>query len=107
MKNIKNSNSKFAKKTYDKLTKRCPMSLAITVELLKKAKTLSLKECLEMEFQLCQNIVYRDDFNNGIEAVLVTKLNNPLWNPNSIYDIGKIEIENFFQTHTKKLGLKE
>jgi len=87
------------------LMNRCPMSLAITVELFNRAKKLSLKECLEMEFQLSQQVVYRDDFNNGVEAVLVTKTHNPTWNPKSIYDINYDEVKKLFQIHTEKLGL--
>ena len=68
-------------------------------------KKLSLKECLEMEFQLSQKIVYRDDFNNGVEAVLVKKTKNTLWNPKSIDDIDFIELKNFFEFHTEKLNL--
>ncbi len=105
IKKLKDSNSDFAKKTYDILIKRCPMSLAITAELIKRAKKLSLKECLEIEYQLSQKVVYREDFNNGVEAVLVTKTHNPRWNPKSIYDITSGEIRELFQNHTKKLKL--
>ena len=105
LKKLKQSKLEFAKKKFDHLMNRCPMSLAITVELLDRAKKLSLKECLEMEFQLSQNVVYRDDFNNGIEAVLVTKTYNPTWNPKSIHDINYDEVKKLFQIHTEKLGL--
>ncbi len=105
LKKLKQSKLEFAKKKFDHLMNRCPMSLAITVELLNRAKKLSLNECLEMEFQLSQNVVYRDDFNNGIEAVLVTKTYNPTWNPKSIHDINYDEVKKLFQIHTEKLGL--
>ena len=105
MNKLKKSNFDFAKKTYENLRYRCPTSLAITVELYNRAKKLSLKECLEMEFQLSQKIVYRDDFNNGVEAVLVKKTKNTLWNPKSIDDIDFIELKNFFEFHTEKLNL--
>ncbi len=104
-KSLKNSNNEFAKKTYSILETRCPMSLIVTIELLSKAKNLSLKECLEMEFQLSQKIVYRDDFNNGVETVLINKKNNHLWNPKTIYDINESEVKDIFEFHTKKLGL--
>ena len=81
------------------------MSLVITVELLSRAKKLSLKKCLEMEFQLSQHIVYRDDFNNGVEAVLVSKKHNPTWNPESIHDIDMKEVKKLFHNHTEKIGL--
>ena len=105
LKKLKQSKLEFAKKKFDHLMNRCPMSVAITVELLNRAKKLSLKECLEMEFQLSQNVVYRDDFNNGIEAVLVSKTYNPTWNPKSIHDINYDEVKKLFQIHTEKLGL--
>ena len=38
-----------------------------------------LKQCLEMEFNLSQNMVYRDDFDEGIDAVLISKHHNPNW----------------------------
>ncbi len=104
-KNLKQSNLEFAKITYQNLLKRCPMSLAVTAELFKKAKNLTLKECLEMEFQLSQKIVYRDDFNNGVESVLVKKNNNPVWRPNSTEEITYEQINNLFKIHTDKLNL--
>ena len=102
---LKKSNLEFAKITYQNLLKRCPMSLAATAELFKKAKNLTLKECLEMEFQLSQKIVYRDDFNNGVESVLVIKNNNPLWKPISIEEITHEQIKSLFEIHTDKLNL--
>ena len=42
MNTLKNSPSEFAKHTYNTLLQRCPMSLAITVELINRAKNLSL-----------------------------------------------------------------
>mgnify|MGYP001187946043 FL=1 len=105
IKRIKKSNSNFVKKTYEHLMTRCPMSLAITTKLYNKAKQLTLKKCLEMEFQLSQKIVYRDDFNNGVEAILVTKTNKPKWNPSSLNEIIEKELDDLFQIHTEELGL--
>ena len=105
IKKLENSKLEFAKQTLDQLNRRCPMSLAVTVELINKAKKLSLKECLEMEYQLSQHIVYREDFNNGVEAVLVTKTHNPIWNPASIHDINIDKVKELFKIHTVKLGL--
>jgi len=106
MNTLKNSPSEFAKNTYNSLIKRCPMSLAVTVELLNRAKKLSLKECLEMEYQLSQHIVYRDDFNNGVDAILVSKNYNPAWSPATIHDINFTEVNKFFEPHIKPLNLK-
>ncbi len=105
IRNIKKSNLDFAKKIYEHLMTRCPMSLAITTKLYNKAKKLTLKECLEMEFQLSQKIVYREDFNNGVEAVLVSKTNTPKWKPSSLNEIKDIDLDDLFEIHIDKLGL--
>jgi len=103
MKKLKNSALPFAKKIYDHLLTRCPMSLAVTTELLHKAKSKNLKKCLKMEYQLCQKMVYRKDFNNGVDAVLVSKTNSPIWSPSSIYDINVDEVKKLFHPHIKEL----
>tara|TARA_Y100000590_G_scaffold202414_1_gene229901 strand:+ start:498 stop:1508 length:1011 start_codon:yes stop_codon:yes gene_type:complete len=105
MNKLKKSKNEYAKKLYDSLSNKCPMSLAVTTELYNRAKKLTLKECLEMEFQLSQHIVYRNDFNNGVEAVLVSKTHKPEWEPKSIDKISKKEINSLFEFHTEKLGL--
>lgn len=105
MDRLKNSSLLFAKKTYDHLFNRCPMSLAVTTELLKRAEHLSLKECLKMEYQLSQHIVYRNDFNEGVNNVLVNKKHNPKWNPSTINDINFKEVESLFDPHVEPLNI--
>ncbi len=87
------------------LKKRCPMSLAVTHELLQRGKYKNLRECLEMEYQLGQNMIYRDDFDQGIDAVLVSKHHKPNWKPRSVDDISKNDINKLFEFYGKKLEL--
>ncbi len=101
--NIESNNSKFSKKTLDLLSKKCPMSLAITAKLIDDSKGKSLKDCLETEYQLSQKVVYRDDFDNGINSVLVSKDHNPKWSPSNIRDIDINNLDKYFETNTEKL----
>ena len=39
------------------------------------------------EFQLSQKIVYRSDFDNGVNSVLISKDHNPIWEPSKIDEI--------------------
>ena len=105
IKNLKNNDSDFSKKILEKLSKKCPMSLAITTKLIENANGKSLKECLEIEFQLSQKIVYRDDFDNGVNSVLVSKDHNPKWDPPNIDEINVDDLDKYFETHTEKLYL--
>ena len=103
--NLKDNNSEFSKKILDILSNKCPMSLAITTKLIDDAKGRSLKECLEIEFQLSQKIVYRDDFDNGVTSLLISKDHNPIWQPSNIDEINIDELNNYFESDTESLYL--
>ena len=87
------------------LNKKCPMSLLATSTLLNKGKSKDLKQCLEMEFNLSQKMVYRDDFDEGIDAVLISKHHNPNWNPSSIIDIELKDVDKLFELNSNTLNL--
>ncbi len=103
--NIYSNNTEFSKKILEILLKKCPMSLAITSKLIDDAKGRSLKECLEIEYQLSQKLVYRADFDNGVNSVLVAKDHKPQWDPSSIEKINIKNLNKYFEIHTEKLYL--
>ena len=103
--NLENNKSQFSSKILDIIYKKCPMSLYVSTKLINDAKGKSLKECLEIEYQLSQKIVYRTDFDNGVNTVLVTKDHNPQWSPAKIDQINTEELNKYFETHTEKLYL--
>ena len=96
-------NSSLNDKLYQNIINKCPMSLFVTNELIKKGRKKSLKECLEMEFNLSQKMVYRNDFNQGIDAVLISKTHKPKWDPELIEDINLNEVESFFEENKNQL----
>ena len=103
--NLKSHSSEFSKKILDILLAKCPMSLAISTKLIDDAKGKPLKECLETEFQLSQKIVYRSDFDNGVNSVLISKDHNPIWEPSKIDEINIEDLDFYFETHTENLYL--
>ena len=103
--NLENNKSQFSSKILDIIYKKCPMSLYVSTKLINDAKGKSLKECLEIEYQLSQKLVYRNDFDNGVNTVLVTKDHNPQWSPAKIDQINTEELNKYFETHTEKLYL--
>ena len=56
--------------------------------------------------ELNQLMVYRDDFNNGVEDILVRKTYNPAWSSASIHGINFEEVDKFFENHIELLNLK-
>ena len=85
-------------KLISKLQSKCPMSLAVTTLLIENSLNRTLKECLEIEYRLSQKMVNRHDFGEGIEAVLIEKHHNPSWEPNSIENINKDDLEKLFSS---------
>ena len=82
----------------DKLKSKCPMSLAVTAMLIKDSNNKTLKECLELEYRLSQKMTNRHDFAEGIEAVLIKKHHSPKWQPSSIKEINKYDLEDLFNS---------
>ena len=81
------------------------MSLAVTERLINLNKSNTLRESLNIEYRLSQHMVYRDDFNNGVESVLINKDNKPRWNPSKIDEVNDNELNKMFEDCTKKLYL--
>jgi enoyl-CoA hydratase/carnithine racemase len=102
---LKNSKTKFGQKIYSHLLTRCPMSLAVSLKLINNVKLKTLSECLQIEYQLSQHMVYRNDFNNGVDSVLISKNHLPKWNPSTIDKINYDEVENMFVSNKKTLYL--
>ena len=50
-------------------------------------------------------MVYRDDFNNGVDSVLVSKNHKPEWEPSTINKINFDELDIMFEPNNKKLLL--
>lgn len=96
-------NSSLNDTLFQNIINKCPMSLFVTNELIRKGRKKSLKECLEMEFNLSQKMVYRNDFCQGIDAVLISKTHKPKWNPELLKDINLNEIESFFEENKNQL----
>ena len=72
------------------------MSLAVTSKLINMCKFKTLRECLKIEYRLSQKMVNRNDFGEGIEAVLIEKHHNPQWQPSSTREINLEDLNKIF-----------
>ena len=100
---LESDNSEWAKNTLKVLSKKSPTSMSVTIKQLSKAKNLSLRECLKMEFRICQAMMSKHDFYEGVRANLVEKDKNPNWDPRNILNVSDLLVEE----HFKDLGEKE
>ena len=85
------------------LEKKSPTSMGVTTRQLDISRSLNLKDCLSMEFRICQAMMDRHDFYEGVRANLVDKDRDPKWKPITI----DLLEEKLIDDHFKKLEDKE
>ncbi|XP_031627285.1 3-hydroxyisobutyryl-CoA hydrolase, mitochondrial-like [Contarinia nasturtii] len=95
--NLEKDNSEWAKQTINMLRKLCPTSLKIIFRNLELGKNLSLGECLQMEYRLALRLIAGKNFQEGVRALLITKDNNPNWDPSRIEDVTDEYLSSFYK----------
>ena len=100
---LKAESNEWTNNTLKVLNKKSPTSMSVAAKQLDLAKNLNLKDCLNMEFRICQAMMSKNDFYEGVRANLVEKDRAPKWSPNSVYDVEN----NLINEHFNELGDKE
>ncbi|KAG0164271.1 hypothetical protein DFQ30_010214 [Apophysomyces sp. BC1015] len=74
-----------------------PTSLRVILRLLRKAESMSLRECLEMEFDLIQKFMVTKDFHEGVDAMFLSKpRRKPHWEPSTLAEISEDDIDHLY-----------
>lgn len=68
-----------AQQILTQIQKHSPLSLKITWEALKRAKTKTFDACMAMEWQLAKHFINHSDFFAGIDAKIISKTHQPKW----------------------------
>lgn len=75
------------------LRKRCPLSVAVTLEAIRRAKEMSgVDEVLVQDLVLARHLIPRPDFAEGVRAQLVDKDRNPTWQHARLEDVIRDEV---------------
>ena len=102
--NLEKDKSDWSSKHLDILSKKSPTSMAVAVKQITLAKLMNLKDCLSMEFRICQAMMSKNDFYEGVRANLVDKDRSPNWQPKSVFDLtSKIVDDHFLELKEKEL----
>ncbi|KAI8064453.1 ClpP/crotonase-like domain-containing protein [Gongronella butleri] len=87
----------WTRETKHKLLSMSPTSLRVTLKALRKGRSMSLDECLKMEFDLMQKFLVTKDFYEGVDAMLVQKpRRKPTWQPASLHDVSDADIDEVY-----------
>lgn len=93
---LEQSDDTWAKDTLANLRQRSPLSLEVTFEQIKRAKTTTLAECLYMDYTLVQHFLRGKDFYEGVRAAIIDKDKNPKWQPDSIGKVSEAMVTAYF-----------
>jgi len=88
--------SALAQQLLEMLRKQSPTSVKVTLEQLRRGRSLTFAECLQMEYRLSQAFMMGRDFCEGVRALLVDKDQSPRWQPDSFDQVDSAMVSRYF-----------
>lgn len=82
--------------TADLLETRSPLAMAVTLEMLRRGRQLSLEQCFALELHLDRQWFARGDLIEGVRALLIDKDKTPRWNPSTLAELDAAHVASFF-----------
>ncbi|MHC8380556.1 enoyl-CoA hydratase/isomerase family protein [Pseudomonas sp. LB3P14] len=71
----------WAEETVKLIDSRSPLAMSVTLELLRRGRTLPLGACFELELHLDRQWFAKGDIMEGVRSLLIDKDKCPRWNP--------------------------
>ncbi|WP_100632769.1 enoyl-CoA hydratase/isomerase family protein [Pseudomonas qingdaonensis] len=87
----------WALKTADLLATRSPLAMAVTLEMLRRGRHLSLEDCFAMELHLDLQWFEHGDLIEGVRALIIDKDKQPRWNPATVAELSRSRVDQFFE----------
>lgn len=75
---------------------KSPTSVKLTFAQLRRGRSLSLRDCMVLEWRICNHVALGHDFYEGVRAVIIDKDHRPKWQPAKLEDVSDAEIEKYF-----------
>ncbi|MCP9337522.1 enoyl-CoA hydratase/isomerase family protein [Stutzerimonas xanthomarina] len=86
----------WATETLKTMDSRSPLSMCVTLEMLRRGRSLSLADCFAMELHLDRQWFDEGDIIEGVRALIVDKDRNPRWNPPTLDEVTPERVAAFF-----------
>jgi len=87
------------------LEQKAPLSLKVTLEQIRKAKFMSMGDCIKMDYCLVGHFMQGHDFYEGVRALLVDKDKSPHWQPEQLSQVSKANVADYFECGQPDLPL--
>lgn len=82
---------------HQRLTSKSPLSLKVTLQQLRLAKTKSLSACLDMDGRLVRHFLQDHDFYEGVRAAIIDKDKQPRWQPMTLSEVTPMMVNRYFE----------
>jgi enoyl-CoA hydratase len=89
----------------DTLAAMSPIAVAVTLEAIRRARHLSLREVLQQDLRLSIRFAAHGDFPEGIRAQIIDKDRRPSWDPHSLDAVTRASVDAFFAPSADELSL--
>jgi enoyl-CoA hydratase/carnithine racemase len=86
----------FAQKALAALRQRSPLMLCVTHELLTRAASLGVADCLRLERALVRRTFEHGEILEGVRALVIDKDNAPQWSPPALEQVTPQMVADFF-----------
>ncbi len=89
--------SAWALEQRDAIVRKCPTTQKVALRLLREGRQRSsLVEEMQVEYRLAVRMTRRQDFIEGVRAVLVDKAGAPVWSPSSLENVDAALVDGLF-----------
>ncbi|MCO2079696.1 crotonase [Pseudomonas aeruginosa] len=88
----------WAEETAKVLDSRSPLAMSVTLELLRRGRTLPRADCFAQELHLDYQWFDSGDLMEGVRALIIDKDKNPHWNPSSLSEVKPAQVQAFFSS---------
>ena len=100
---LESSKSPWARRTAETLRKRSPLMLHVSLEQIRRARTMSLADALRMERDMVHQCFHRagglpSETMEGIRALAIDKDFKPKWTPTRVEDVTECMVAPFFES---------
>jgi enoyl-CoA hydratase len=77
---------------FQRLAERSPTAVALTLRLLRHNEGKQLEEVFQADLKAASFILAHPDYVEGVRARLIDKDDNPQWQPESIEEVGDLDV---------------